>query len=95
MKERSEQSAEAKMPEPGIDVVTAEKMSKAAGLHGDQARPSVVDNAKRVRLAASQETNLLRATVPPYVNAVRNGIFVPLKQYEFNALVSFAYNSGG
>ncbi|EPB6698058.1 glycoside hydrolase family protein [Escherichia coli] len=54
-----------------------------------------MDNAKRVRLTASQEASLLRAGVPPYVNAVRNGIFVPLKQYEFDALVSFACNPGG
>jgi GH24 family phage-related lysozyme (muramidase) len=83
------------MIEIGLDSVTAEKISKAAGLHDDKASQFVKDNATLVRLTDDQETNLLRATVPPYVNKVRNGIFVQLKQYEFDALVSFAYNPGG
>lgn len=95
MKERSADSINAKMIEIGLDTIIAEKISKAAGLKDDQANQFVADNARLVRLTAEQETNLLRATVPPYINAVRNGIFVSLKQYEFDALVSFAYNPGG
>jgi len=95
MKGRSEQSIKAKMIEIGLDSLTAEKISKAAGLQDDKASQFVKDNATLVRLTDEQETNLLRATVPPYVNKVRNGIFVQLKQYEFDALVSFAYNPGG
>ncbi|WP_039056554.1 peptidoglycan-binding protein [Enterobacter sp. Bisph1] len=95
MKGRSEQAIKAKMIEIGVDAITAEKISKAAGLQDDKASQFVADNATLVRLTADQETNLLRATIPPYVNKVRNGIFVPLRQYEFDALVSFAYNPGG
>lgn len=45
-------------------------------------------------ITAEQATNLLRVDLNRFEDAVRRLIKVPLKQCEFDALVSFAYNCG-
>ncbi len=95
MKNRSSESIKNTMISIGLNVETAEKISKASGLQNSQASEFAKNNHNLVRLTEAQETQLLRVTVPHYVTMVKNGIFVPLRQYEFDALVSFAYNPGG
>lgn len=95
MKERSEASIKTTMLQIGLDNQTAEKISKAAHLVDAQASTFATNNKSTVKLTATQETALLKVTVPPYINRVKNAIFVPLTQNEFDALVSFAYNPGG
>ncbi|MEE3664819.1 glycoside hydrolase family protein [Brenneria sp. g21c3] len=94
MKKRSPESIKNTMISIGLDARTAEKISKAAGLQNNQASEFATNNQNMVKLTEEQETQRLRVTVPRYVTMVRNGIFVPLRQYEFDALVSFAYNPG-
>lgn len=95
MKERTPQEIKSTMMNIGLDEVTAEKISKAATLTGSDAATFAKDNRSLVKLTQQQETELLRVTVPAYVNSVKNQIFVSLTQYEFDSLVSFAYNPGG
>nr|WP_237703594.1 glycoside hydrolase family protein [Erwinia sp. Ejp617] len=38
---------------------------------------------------------MLEVTVPHYVNMVKTALHIQLRQHEFDALVSFAYNPGG
>jgi lysozyme len=45
-------------------------------------------------LTMAQALDLLRDDIVKYENGVNNAIKVPLKQHEFDALVSFHYNTG-
>jgi len=78
----------------GIDRTTAQAVSAGAGLVGAQAQAFAGANRNLVNLSSTQETNLLRDTVPAYAQAVRDAVRVPLNQNQFDALVSFAYNVG-
>lgn len=95
MKERSEESIKDTMLKIGLTPQVAEKVSKASHLSHKKAENFAKTNKYLVKLTAEQETALLKVTVPPYVNLVRNKITVPLTQNEFDALVSFSYNPGG
>ncbi len=74
----------------------ADKVAKAAGLKGEQARQFVKDNARLVdpALRRDQEYDLLQRVVPQYETIVRRAVTIDLYQHEFDALVSFAYNVG-
>jgi GH24 family phage-related lysozyme (muramidase) len=94
MKERSETTIVTDMQAIGVDNTTAKKISKGSGLTGSKANQFAHDNLNLINLKVSQEMNLLKHVVPSYETMVRRGITVDLLQYEFDALVSFAYNPG-
>ncbi|WP_246545284.1 glycoside hydrolase family protein [Photorhabdus hainanensis] len=95
MKERSQSSIKETMRNIGLDSDIAEKISKGAGLTNNDASNFARDNRNLVSLTAEQETKLLKYIVPAYEDLVRRKIKVPLRQNQFDALVSFAYNPGG
>ncbi|WP_312283013.1 MULTISPECIES: peptidoglycan-binding protein [Pseudescherichia] len=76
----------------GLSEEEAEKASQGAGKKGTTAFQFAKDNKDLLKLTTEQEKKLLELTVPAYVNSVRRRIAVPLRQYEFDALVCFAYN---
>ncbi|MBP2168772.1 GH24 family phage-related lysozyme (muramidase) [Erwinia toletana] len=92
MKHRTTSEIKERMISLGLDINTAEQISKASGVSGIPARTFAENNHALVKLSASQEIELLKLTVPNYIRSVKNRIFVNLTQYEFDALVSFAYN---
>lgn len=92
MKERSAASVKSQLLALGLSNDVAEKASAGAGKSGHDARAFAKDNKYLIDLTAEQEKQLLRLTLPSYVASVRNRITVPLRQYEFDALVCFAYN---
>lgn len=50
---------------------------------------------KNIDAAVLRAIEVFREDVPKYEARVRNAIRVPLKQHEFDALVSFDFNTGG
>ncbi|MFT8814066.1 glycoside hydrolase family protein [Acetobacter fabarum] len=65
-----------------------------AGLRGEAARKFARDNENLINLTDDQQSRLLQVNLPSYEAIVCRGIYVPLTQNEFNALVSFVYNLG-
>lgn len=95
MKERSAASIQADMKAIGLDDATASTISRAAGLTGQRAKTFCHDNPDAVDLSEAKQVELLKKVVPPYEKMVNRAIKVDLKQIEFDALVSYAYNPGG
>ncbi|SAL76527.1 EF hand domain-containing protein [Caballeronia arvi] len=95
MKARSATEVASDMMFLGIDQNTANEISKAAGLSSSQASRFASDNHDLLNLTDDQQVQLLTNTVGRYEATVRNSINVPLRQNEFDALVSFAYNPAG
>ncbi|EKK3981388.1 peptidoglycan-binding protein [Cronobacter sakazakii] len=91
---RTREEVKARLLSLGLKEEQAEKASYGAGKHFSEARQFVIDNKELIDLTAEQEKKLLELTVPAYIRAVRRRITVPLRQYEFDALVCFAYNPG-
>lgn len=89
---RTAADVKARLLSLGLKEDQAEKASQGAGKTGSSASRFAKDNKDLINLTAEQEKKLLDLTVPAYVNAVRRRITVPLRQYEFDALVCFAYN---
>lgn len=79
----------------GIQRPLAISIARAAGLKGHSARDFVNDNKNLVRIDPHQEAALLDQILPHYEAMVKSRIRIPLRQYEFDALVSYAYNPGG
>ena len=95
MKERTEISITNDMIACGIDSVTAKKIAKGKGLVDSAAIKFVNDNKTLVKLTPEQEKKLLLHIVPGYEKRVKSAMKVDLLQHQFDALVCFAYNSGG
>jgi len=95
MRERSSTEIERDMLGIGLDAATAKIVGGGAGLSGAEAKKFASDNHKLVDLSEVQERNLLKLIVPKYENIVHSHIKVAQTQYQFDALVSFAYNPGG
>lgn len=95
MRERSAESIQQDMLAIGLDADTAKKIAGGAGLKNEKAKSFADDNFDLVDLTVDQETSLLCDILPDYENIVRAAINVDLTQYQFDALVSFAYNPGG
>lgn len=95
MKARTAAEITADMKAIGLSEATAKIVAQAATLSGDKADKFAHDHKKDVDLTDSQQTNLLKHTVKSYEHTVRTSVKVALTQYEFDALVSFAYNPGG
>jgi lysozyme len=60
--------------------------------HTSMAGPPPV--AKGMRITKKQAEDMLRADLVKYENAVLDAVNVPLRQHQFDVLVSFAYNCG-
>lgn len=95
MLERTQSEIKQKLISIGIDATSAAKAAEGATKSHKDASDFAVQNKNLIDLTRQQETDLLRLTVPHYETLIKNRITVPLTQYEFDALVSFAYNSGG
>lgn len=95
MRERTQEEVKNKLLSIGIDAVTASKAAEGVKKTGQDAKDFVKLNKHLINLTEQQEITLLRFTIPAYELMVKNRITVPLTQYEFDALVSFAYNPGG
>ncbi|KQT32462.1 hypothetical protein ASG29_11835 [Sphingomonas sp. Leaf412] len=94
MKGKSEGQVIRDLTAIGVDVDTAAKVAKGAGLSGADARDFATGNRSLVSLNKTQERQLLTNTVQGYADHVRGKITVPVTQNQFDAMVSFAYNIG-
>lgn len=94
MKLRSHKSIVHDLAAIGLDAAIAEKVANASGLSGQNALDFADENKKLVKLTIQQEIQLLKLIAPSYEAEVRKNIHVDLKQHEYDALVSFAYNPG-
>jgi len=92
MKGRSALEIKSDLMAIGVDAVTAEKVSKAAGLTGGSAKKFARNNHNVINLSEKQEMHLLDWIAPKYENDVKKYARAPLKQSQFDALVSYAYN---
>lgn len=81
----------------GVDPAVAEKVAiEAAGLKGEDANKFVNENKDRFVLTGDREWKLLLRILPSYEATVRRLMATtPLMKYQFDALVSVAYNPGG
>lgn len=79
----------------GVDPAAAERVAEGAGKSGHAARDFVRANKDAINLSDTQQAALLANIVGHYEAMVRRAIKIPLHQYEFDALVSYAYNPGG
>jgi hypothetical protein len=95
MRERSAESIQQDMLAIGLDTDTAKKIAGGAGLTDTKAETFANDNFDLVDITVDQETQLLCDILPDYEAIVRSAINVDLTEYQFDALVSFAYNPGG
>jgi hypothetical protein len=95
MRRRSADDIQRDMLDIGLHLETAKKVAKGAGLHDKEAEDFANDNFNLVDLEKLQETKLLTYILPHYEAIVRSLINVDLTEYQFDALVSFAYNPGG
>lgn len=97
MKCRSSNSIKKDLMSVGISEEQAKKVAKAAGLCGEAAKKfiSEKENLDLIQLDESMALSLLKLTVKDYEGIVKTLVKVPLRQNEYDALVSFAYNPGG
>lgn len=79
----------------GVDPAAADRVAEGAGKSGQAARDFVRVNKDAISLSDTQQAALLANIIGHYENMVRRAIKIPLHQYEFDALVSYAYNPGG
>ncbi|KVV61993.1 hypothetical protein WK90_09305 [Burkholderia cepacia] len=95
MSKRSAAEVRRDMITIGMNEEDATHISAAAGLAGDAARNFAKDNKTLVVLAEAQEYALLRYIVPQYEERMRQYVDNSLSQHEYDAMVCYAYNSGG
>ncbi|KUY69623.1 glycoside hydrolase family protein [Burkholderia cepacia] len=95
MSKRSAAEVRRDMITIGMNEKDATHISAAAGLAGDAARNFAKDNKTLVVLAEAQEYALLRNIVPQYEERMRQYVDNSLSQHEYDAMVCYAYNSGG
>lgn len=94
MKARTAASITADMKAIGLSDAVAKIVSQASTLVDAAADKFARDHKSAVDLSDKQQKDLLTHVVKPYEHRVRRSLKVPLTQYEFDALVSFAYNPG-
>ena len=95
MKERSAAAITADMQRINVAPDIAARIGKASGLQNAEAATFARDNKHLVDLTHGQEIALLALIITHYEDKVRNSVRVDLHQYEFDSLVSYAYNPGG
>jgi hypothetical protein len=78
----------------GVDPASATAASKGAGLYSTKAETFARENKGLLNLTLAQQVLLQRQYKGAYERKVRNGVTIPLHQYEFDALVSYAGNPG-
>ena len=78
-----------------VDPDVAAKVAKASGLTGAAADKFKTDNRNLINLTDNQQGALLVSTVGRYEEMVQRALIRPLHDYEFDAMISFAYNPGG
>jgi GH24 family phage-related lysozyme (muramidase) len=94
---RTQSSVVSDLTAIGVERSTAVAVAVAAGAgwKGHDAKVFVKKNKNLVTIYIRQESALLDQIVPHYESMVKDSIRIPLHQYEFDALVSYAYNPGG
>ncbi len=95
MKDRTADDVATDLGLINVPPAVAAKAAQGATLSGDAADRFVAANKTLLNLTEQQEAALLDNIVDRYESRVQRSILVPLHQYEFDALVSFAYNPGG
>ncbi len=95
MKERSQNSIQRDLEAINIDRTRAVAASQGSGKTGDDARKFAKDNKYLLNLSSDQQAALLGQIIGTYEDIVQRRITRWLYQWEFDALVSFAYNPGG
>lgn len=95
MKDRSAADVERDLIAVNVPQPSARQAAQGAGLSGARAGQFVKDNKSLLDLTGNQESALLDQIIGHYEAMVKRAINVPLHQYEFDALVSYAYNPGG
>ena len=78
----------------GVSPSVAAKAAQGSGKSGAIADEFVNRNKELVDLDTVQQAALLNHVIGHYEAMVQRQVHVPLHQYEFDALVSFAYNPG-
>ena len=94
MKKKSAEEIIADLTRIDVAKDVAKKISGAAHLPRKKIRKFIEDNKFLIDLSSEQQARLLALTIGPYEDKVRRDIKLPLKPYEFDALVSFLYNPG-
>jgi type VI secretion system Hcp family effector len=94
MKEREKADIARALKGIGVDAKVAEQVSEAAGLSGTAAKDFTKKHKSLVTLTPRQEWKIMELVLPWYEKRVRQAIRVDLRQHQFDALVSFAYNAG-
>lgn len=79
----------------GVNPATSHFVATGAGLKGEQARLFVRAHRSEVIVSEEMGVKLLQLVIKEYESSVKALIKVRLKQTEYDALVSFAYNPGG
>ena len=95
MKDRSPAEVASALKLIGVANDAAEKAAQGARLSGAPAEAFAKSNKNVLDLSDLQQAALLTHIVGHYENMVKSAIKIPLHQYEFDALVSYAYNPGG
>ena len=78
----------------GVAQSIAEHISKAANLTENSAMEFVNNNKNLITLTEDEEFNLLKKIISNYEIAINKKLTTNLKQHQFDALASFAYNPG-
>lgn len=95
MKDRSVKEIEADLAIINVPPAAAAQAAQGAGKSGTAAETFVRENKQVLNISPTQESALLDRIVGHYERMVQRAITIPLHQYEFDALVSYAYNPGG
>lgn len=95
MKDRSQAEVAGVLQRIGVSKDAADKAAQGAGLSGAPAEAFVKANKHVLDLSDQQQANILTRIIGHYESMVKKAITIPLHQYEFDALVSYAYNPGG
>ena len=96
MREREKPEIVRDLTAIGVDPVIAQKLSLGAKKHGLGDADVFVNTHKHLlTLSMSQQKQLLKIVMPKYEDTVKRLITIDLFQFEYDALVSIAYNPGG
>jgi GH24 family phage-related lysozyme (muramidase) len=96
MRERKVTEVERDLTVIGVDPAIAKTLSNGVKLHGElQVKPFVNAYKHVLKLSMAQQKQLLKIVMPKYEDIVRRLITIDLFQFEYDALVSIAYNPGG
>lgn len=94
MRERTAQEVENDLIAVGVDPTTAHTLAQGARLHDREAEEFARTHRNDVMLTEQQQRDLFARVLPEYERAVRENVRVPLSQNQYDALVSYAYNTG-